>query len=244
MAMQRARRLVSVAVLASVAVAGLSACRSEPSVAAYVGDTKVTEARVEAVFDEASKQAAAGGEQAGQPPAPVITRTDVVRALLGAAVLERVAREKKVTLPADISIGEYAQSLRLPETAEYVRLFAQVDTYVRLLREGVKNAPEPSDDDLREVFEVLVANAQVNASGTFEEFKSSLPPQNKQLVQTAAEVRNQIAEVAEPMDIKVNPRYQPAGIPVLQFQTAEGQVQPLLTVPLGDDATNPVTDVR
>lgn len=247
MPMQRARRLASVAVVASLAVAGLSACRSEPSVAAYVGETKFTESRVEQVWDEAHEKFSAAAPVAGQSAAPAqlpITRSDVVRTLVSADVLAQVAKQRNVTLPADLTLAEYASSLRLPQDTEFVRLFAETDAYVRVLRESVKDAPEPSDADLRDVYDVLVASQQVNASGTFEEFKAALPAQNKELVQTAAAVRKQIAEVTGSLDIRVNPKYQPIGIPVLQFQTGEGEVRPLLSVPLGADDTAPVTDAR
>ncbi|WP_203782252.1 hypothetical protein [Paractinoplanes rishiriensis] len=243
--MLRARRLASVAVVASLAVAGLSACRSEPSVVAYLGDTKVTDARVQEVYDEVQEKfVAPPGAPAGQPVRVPISRTDVAAALVSSQVLAQVAKERSVSLPADLQLAEYAGSLSLPENTEYVRLFAETDGYVRVLREKLQNAPEPSDEDLREVFDVLVATEQVNAAGTFEEFKSSLPPQNKQLVQTAAAVRNEIVKAADAMDIRINPRYQPLGIPVLQFQTQNGEVRPLLTAKLGSDEAAPVVDIR
>jgi hypothetical protein len=245
MAMQRARRLASVAVVASLAVAGLSACRSEPSVAAYLGDVRVTEARVQGIWDEAhDKLAAAAGDDAGKPVTMPISRADVVSAVLGTEVLAEVAKQRSVTLPADLTLGDYATALRLPETTEYVRLFAQTDAYVKALREKVTSPPEPTDDDLREVFDVLVTQQQVNAAGSFEEFKTALPPQNKQLVQTAVAVRNEITKVADGLDIRVNPKYQPAGIAVLQFQTNEGAVRPLITAHLGADESAPVIDLR
>lgn len=241
--MQRARRLASVAVVASLAVAGLSACRSEPSVAAYLGDSRLTEARVQDVWDEAHDavvKAAAKGDP-GKPVVMPVTRADVVRTLVSADVLAEVAKAENVTLPADLTLDEYASSLHIPADTEFVRLYAQADIYVRLLRQGVTSAPAPSDADLREVYDVLAANGQIQEGGSFEQFKTSLPDQNKQLVQTAGAVRQEIAKVTKPLDIKVNPRYQPLGIPVLQFQTANGEVRPLVSVPLGEDETAPVS---
>lgn len=244
MAMQRARRLVTVAAVASLAVCGLSACRNEPSVAAYVGQSKLTEARVDAVLDEAHDKlaAAAAAQQPGKPVAVPITRADVVRALLGAQVLEAVAKQRNLTLPADLGLANYAQAVRLPENTEYVRLFAETDAYVKLLRQSVQSAAEPTEADLREVFDVLEANGQ--SGGTFESFKTQLPEQNKQLVQTAVAVRKEITEVSSKLDITVNPKYQPAGVPVLQFQTSDGQVKPLISAPLGKDDAAPVTELH
>ncbi|GIF19304.1 hypothetical protein BJ973_006349 [Actinoplanes tereljensis] len=241
--MQRARRLASVAVVASLAVAGLSACRSAPSVAAYLGDVRITESRVQDVWDEAQDAVV---EAAGPAPAaPVtmpITRTDVVRTLVSSDVLAKVAKQQSVSLPADLSYDEYATSLHVPATTEFVKLYAQADTYVRLLREGVKNPPASTDADLREVYDVLSENGQVEGY-SFDQFKQSLPDSNKQLVQTATAVRQEIAEITAPMNITVNPRYQPLGIPVLQFQTQNGAVRPLVSVPLGADESVPVSAV-
>ncbi|GAA4597664.1 hypothetical protein BJY16_002434 [Actinoplanes octamycinicus] len=41
------------AVVASLAIAGLSACRSAPAVAAYVGDSQIPESRVQDIWDDA-----------------------------------------------------------------------------------------------------------------------------------------------------------------------------------------------
>ena len=240
--MQRVRRLASVAVVASLAVAGLSACRSEPSVAAYLGDSRLTEARVQDVWDEAHDAVVKAAQATpGAPATMPVTRADVVRTLISADVLAKVAKAENVTLPADLTLDEYASSLHIPASTEFVRLYAEADTYVRLLRQGITNAPAPSDADLQEIFDVLAANGQIQEGSTFEQFKSSLPDSNKQLVQTATAVRQEIAEVAKPLDIKVNPRYQPLGIPVLQFQTASGEVRPLVSVPLGSDESAPVS---
>jgi hypothetical protein len=245
MAMQRARRLVSVAAVASVAVAGLSACRSAPSVAAYVGPAKITDARVDAVFDDAhDKLVAAAAQQSGKPVTMPITRADVVRTLLSAQVLEQVAKQHNLTLPADLGIADYANSVHIPENTEFVRLFAQTDAYVKLLRQDVKSAPEPSDADLQQVFDVLASTGQIAAGSSFADFKAQLPAQNKQLVQTAAAVRKEITDVSNKMDIKVNPKYQPVGVPVLQFQTNDGQVRPLISAQLGPEDAAPVTELR
>jgi hypothetical protein len=240
MPMQRARRLASVAVVASLAVAGLSACRSEPTVAAYIGDTKITEDRVDAVFDEA--RAAAVPAREGEAPAPAVTRGDVVNALVSADVLGKVVKARNLTPPADLNFEQAASDLRLPATAEYVRLYATAKTYVSLLRQDAPATGEPTEADMHQVFDVLVANGEADAS-QFEQFKAQLPAQNKQLVTSAAAVRNEINEVTGPMKIRVNPRYQPASISVLEFQTQNGAVRPLVTAPLGADDTVPVSAV-
>ena len=84
LAMQRARRLASMVVVASLTVAGLSACRTEPSVAAYVGDSgRVTEKRVQQVWDDAQTALTDAGAPGGVP----ISRGDIVKTLVSADVI-------------------------------------------------------------------------------------------------------------------------------------------------------------
>ena len=66
MRMQRARRLASVAVIATLGVTGLSACRSAPDVAVYFGSaSEISVAEVQRVFDDARTKFDAA--KAGQP---------------------------------------------------------------------------------------------------------------------------------------------------------------------------------
>ena len=247
--MQRARRFASIAVVASLGLAGLTACRSEPSVAAYVGDnTRITEKRVQEVWDNAfaALQKTNAEAEASAPPATLsITRSDIVRTLVSNNVLTEVAKRESVTAPAELPLGDYATQLRLPQDAEYVRLYAESDALIRALRTKVQAAAtDVTDDDLREVFDVLIEAQEVPAGTTFEQFKTQLPAENLALVKTAAAVRKEVAETTDAMKITVNPRYQPLVIPVLEFQTQDGALKPLVNVPLGDSAeNNPVTDI-
>ena len=239
--MTRARRLASVAVVASLAVTGLSACRTEPSVAAYVGDSRIAESRVQDLWDEAHDAVVEQSEKAGQPAVMPISRGDIVRTLVSVDVLGDVAKQQSLALPADLSLAEYAQQLRLPATLEYVRLYAQADTTVKLLRQKATSAPAPTDADLREVYDTLLTNGGIEPGTPFETFKSSLQAENLQLVQTSAAVRKQIEQATGSLRIKVNPRYQPLGIPVLEFQTQNGELRPLVSAPLGgSDEDSPV----
>ncbi|MCO8277129.1 hypothetical protein M1L60_41800 [Actinoplanes sp. TRM 88003] len=247
--MQRARRLASIAVVASLGLAGLTACRSEPSVAAYVGnDTRITEKRVQEVWDDAfaALQKTNAEAEASAPPAALsITRSDVVRTLVSNNVLTEVAKRESVTAPTELPLGDYATQLRLPQDAEYVRLYAESDALIRALRTKVQAAAaDVTDDDLREVFDVLIEAKEVPEGTTFEQFKTQLPAENLALVKTAAAVRKEVAETTDSMKITVNPRYQPLVIPVLEFQTQDGALKPLVNVPLGGSPeSNLVTDV-
>ncbi|MBL7256914.1 hypothetical protein [Paractinoplanes lichenicola] len=220
--------------------------------AAYVGDSaKITEARVQEVWDDANAAltSAAASGSAEQPesaaaPAMPIKRIDIVRTLVGHDVLADVAEREGVSLPADLGLADHASRLRLPQTAEYVRLYAEFDGLLRALRTKVQSsAPEVTEDDLREVYTVLLRSGGVPAGTTFDQFKTSLPAENMALVKTAAAVRKEVGEFTGTADITVNPRYQPLTIPVLEFQTEQGELKPLVEVPLGESSQSTVTDV-
>jgi hypothetical protein len=246
MAMQRARRLASAAVVASLAVAGLSACRSGHDVAAYIGDRQITADRVTGVYDEVQRSvAAAGPVPAGQIPPTPVTRADVLGVLLGAELLPEVARQQNVTLPADTSVDRYAAGIRLQPDLEYTKLFAQANAYSEaLLQKTTPPAGQPSDADLREVYDAISAAARRAGqdAGTFEQFKGGLADQGKQAVQAASSVRAEINQAAGKMDIKINPRYGAAAVPVLSTITQSGDYILLLRAPIADqDEVAPVS---
>ncbi|MFF5085132.1 hypothetical protein ACFY36_49520 [Actinoplanes sp. NPDC000266] len=229
-------------VVASLSVAGLSACRSEPSVAAYVGDSgRVTEKRVQQIYDDARTALTDAGARGAVP----ISRGDIVRTLVSVDVMSRVAKNENVTLPTNLPLGDYATQLKLPEKAEYVRLYAESDALIRLLRERAgSSSAQPGDEDLQGVYDTLRSAGEVDPAMTFEQFKTQLPAENQQLVSTSAAVRDEVATAADDLKIKVNPRYQPLQISVLDFQTQNGELRPLVTVPLGAaDAGAPVIEV-
>jgi len=243
MPMRRARRLLSVAVVASLAVTGLSACRSAPSVAAYIGAYKITETRVTDMYNEVHDAIAAAtppkpGEQVAMP----ITRNDVARVLVSSQVLPEVAKQHNATLPADLPVDNYATALHIPASTEFVKLFAQSDAYVSVLKQNVTGAPALSEADLREVYDALIATGQLTTDTPFDQFKTALPQENTQAVQSAVAVRDQIKQVAGTMNLTINPRYEPMSIPVLLVQTQQGDVKSLLNAPLGsNDSGVPVS---
>lgn len=240
MAMQRARRLASVAVVASLAVTGLSACRSQPTVAAYVGAGTISDDRVKGVLDEAL--AAPIPLKEGEAPSPAVTRADVISALIGSEVMAEVGKKSNVTLPADLGLDTYATQWHIKADTEFIKLYATANDYVKLLRQGAAASGELNEADLKQIYDILAASGETNGA-SFEQFKTSLPDQNKQLVTSSTAIRDQINDVTAPLHIRVNPRYQPAEITVLQFQTQAGAVKPLITAPFGDNQAAPVSAV-
>jgi hypothetical protein len=240
MAMQRARRLASVAVVASLAVAGLSACRSQPTVAAYVGSGTISDDRVKGILDEAL--ASPLPVQQGEAPSPSVTRADVMSALIGSEVMAEVAKKSNVSLPADLGLDTYATQWHVKADTEFIKLYGTANDYIKLLRQGSTGSGQLNEADLKQIYDVLSASGETGGA-SFEQFKTSLPDQNKQLVTSSSAIRDSINEVTGPLNIRVNPRYQPAEITVLQFQTQNGAVKPLITAPFGHNQSAPVSPV-
>ncbi|MBG0563216.1 hypothetical protein [Actinoplanes aureus] len=270
--MLRARRLASAVVVASLAVGGLSACRSEPTVAAYLGDTgRVSEERVQAIWDEAhdaltdrARDDAAAAEKAqraeeearrrsGQEvtPAPTITpkpvqmpfsRADIVHSLVTRELYGRVAEQRRVQLPAALPYEEAGAQQNLPAYSEYVHLYVENLVLYNLLMQAVQVSAPPADEDMRKVYDQLAANGGVAPGQGFDAWKAAQSQQNQQAVAAAAEVRDDVQTVAADLRVKVNPRYQPFEVGVLQIQN-ETDTLNLLSTDFGDDQSVPVADV-
>src|SRR4051812_11143128 len=91
--MQRARRLVAVIAVALVGSFVQAGCQADPTVAAYVGKTKITEADVSKIVDDFTAKADAAAAKAtaeGQPPqkSPSLSRDLVVSTLVVGPVCE------------------------------------------------------------------------------------------------------------------------------------------------------------
>lgn len=240
--MQRARRLASAAVVASLAVTGLSACRTEPSVAAYVGDARITESQVQAVLDQARDAVAAA------PPSSKVsmkvTRDMVVSTLVINDVMSEVATRHGVTLPTDLQLSRYAEVLDLPETADFVRLFATSRQYVPALLAETKTGPVPNEAEQKQVYDALAAAGAVKPGTSVAQFWAGLNEQEKQTVQISTGVLREIGEVAAPMRVKLNPRYGPVTFSVLTVSLQSGESVSLMNATLGSDDSAPVTDAR
>ena len=247
--MQRARRLAVTAAVAALAATGLTACDRQPGIAAYVGDTRITEARVDAIYTEArdkltelvARAGAANGAQAGQAGQPVempVTRRDVVTNLVGLDVLRGIAAERNIT-PTEVPAEQIAQSVGLPVDTEYIRTFAEYRSYLDAFAQSVQPAA-PSDADLRDVFDRLRAGGGLsNPADTFESFKGSIGPEDQQVLAQNIGLRNALTDAATAANARVNPRYGDAEMELVTFRNAQGQTQPLVVLSFNADTGEP-----
>lgn len=248
------RRLISVVVASALVLTGLSACRSTPGVAAYVGQAKYTDAYVDDVVssyeadiaEAARKKAQSDTDQAvkaGQlkpedaakhVDEEVAKTTDSVRADFGN--LRQTVVRFLVVRDAGTA---YAKSHGITITpADKTALATQYNlpvdnTLLGLFAEygavmqalsGAAKSTAPSDADKHEAYDNLPTD------------QGALPPYNaiesaftEQSMGTAVGLRNLMTTVLADARTKVSPRY---AVLNEQIPLQVGQVNTFLTVPL------------
>ncbi|AVT33522.1 hypothetical protein C6361_33330 [Plantactinospora sp. BC1] len=240
--MQRARRLASIAVIAVLGTTVLSACRSDSSVAVYLGDKKITEDEVTSVLDDVrSKAASPAPTEPGATPAPgapepkTPSRAEVVGTLVMREVCLKLATDKGFKPSEQAPIERIAEATGLPADSRYVRLFSELDA----CRAGipVTQPVAPTQEELMDV----VARGRV---------AGVIPPDAKDgeagqqldgdVLRRALAMRNTLTEALESSDVTVNPRYRPLEYPVLTFSDSS----PALVVPIGQSGSDTVVDAR
>jgi hypothetical protein len=256
MAMQRCRRLASVAVAAAVAMTGLSACRTEPGVAAYLDTGDISVKRVQQVYDDArvkhtrdaAKQAATGDQTPPGAPAAdqklPLTGENVLDTLVSHTVLVRAAERHHVQIPSPLPLQDYANLLKLPADSEYLRLYVEVEGLQFVLSQKPTGA-SISDADLRDIYDRARAQNAVDPATTFQAFADGLSADGKKTLGAAVALRNEMRDDITRQHIRLNPRFQPFDVPVLTRRGQDGSALVLVAAPVGDSSgAAPVTDAR
>jgi hypothetical protein len=233
-AMQRARRLASVVAVAALAVSGLAACRSAPTVAAYVGQDRITEDRVSGVLDDArqNKVTAAQG-----PQAPEIKRQDVVDTLVGLEVMRHIAKQRGLTA-TELDAARVAQAVGLSADAEYVALYTEYRGLLNAASAGGKLA-QPTQADLRDVYNRLTAGGAIPSGASFEQFASSISQQDQQTLAQNIGLRNDLQPEIAKLNTVVNPKYTVPELPLVSAQGPDGQALPLVVLPFAKSTGSP-----
>ncbi|MBX7269125.1 hypothetical protein KIF24_25945 [Micromonospora sp. Llam7] len=239
----RARRLVAVASLA-VGLVALTGCRSEPGVAAYVGDHRITDDAVTEVIDDARAKnpspteadATVPGQEPqlpGQEP-QLPGRSQVVSTMVLGEVCERISAAEGYRPQSQVEPAQVAQGIGLSPDTGYVRQVAELYTCLSGIPAGSPVAPTE-----QELIDLVAAGKRAGAvppEVTVEQAASQLD--GDQLRQALA-TRNSLSGAVEAYDVTVSPRYRPLVFPVLSF-TGEAIA---VGVPLGEPGSDAVTDV-
>jgi hypothetical protein len=238
--MHRARRLATVAVTVAVAVAGLAGCRSAPSVAAYVGQSRITEDRVSTVLDEARSNAIT--PPAGQQGPPAIRRQDVVDTLVGLDVMREIARQRGLT-PTALDTAQVGQAIGVKPGAEYVRLYGEFRGLLNAVGSGAKPA-QPTQADLRDVFNRLTAGGANPNGASFQQFSAGISAQDRQTLAQNIGLRNDLQPLIARLNTVVNPKYTAPVLPLVSTQGVDGQELPLVVLSFVPPQNSPpVVDV-
>ncbi|MDG4828597.1 hypothetical protein O7627_04665 [Solwaraspora sp. WMMD1047] len=250
--MQRVRRLASIAVIAALGATALSGCRSEPGVAAYIGDTKITEERVTAIIDEiravreAEAAEAPAGEQspgAEQPPvdpqqpAGEVTlpeRTEVVTMLLLNELCERLAADRGWQPQQQITPDQVAERFGIPADSGWAREQARSYTCFPSLP-----TPQPVVPTAEELAEVIERGREAGFVPPEVSDADAAARLDGEQLRTALGQRDLFAEAFAAYDVTVNPRYRPLEYPVLKFQAST-----LVSLTIGEADSDTVVDAR
>ncbi|SDY74169.1 hypothetical protein SAMN05444365_103315 [Micromonospora pattaloongensis] len=227
--MQRARRLASIPVITAVGVLALTGCRSEPGVAAYVGDTKITEDRVTAIVDDVAEQLGDNAEI--KPP----SRGVVVSTLVLGEVCKRLNPQPAQPGQPAITPEQMAQALQVPPTTTFAEESARLQTCLMRVRAG---APvTPTAEELAELVRRGREAGAIPAEVTDEQAVQRL---DGETLRGELARRNALNEAVADHDVTVNPRYRPLEFPLLRFQDNAAAVG----VPLGEPGADSVIDRR
>ena len=206
--MQRARRVALLAALAVLGAASLAGCRTQPTVAAYLGDSKITEARVERIINEVRSELPAG--QLG------MYRQLVVSWLIGGNLASRINRDRgyPTLQPSYEELAAQAQPKvpahvgNKPQLTELAKIFGDWNAAGGTLLAKVKPAPL-SEADKHAIFDRVAASGRLRPGTTYEQVADQIDqPENGPFVG----LRNELRDAAKGVHLSVNPRYRPLAL--------------------------------
>ncbi|MFC0028904.1 hypothetical protein ACFFMM_05120 [Micromonospora chaiyaphumensis] len=227
----RARRLVAVATVA-VGLVALTGCRTEPGVAAYIGDHRVTEDQVTSILDELRDGLSASPATAGQADALLPGRDQVVATLVLRDVCRELSADKGYQPQGQVSAAQVAQQTGMPADAVYPQRVAEFSTCMSGVPAGEQVAPTQAE--LAAVIAAGRSTGDIPANVTDEEAATQLDGDQ---LRSALATRKVLADAIGGYDVSVNPRYRPLLFPLLSFKGG-----PAVSVPLGE-AGSAVTEI-
>ncbi|GAA0730243.1 hypothetical protein Drose_33585 [Dactylosporangium roseum] len=227
----RVRRLVFAVVSTVLTGVSLAGCRSAPTVAAYVGDRKITVAEVDAIvrsvndvaerrltarkraYDARMDAIEAGRGPGEYPEVPAEAMLPIVHTSAGQVlslmvwgdVTDRILAERHLTASG---APPFADVFGLPASDEYVRLWLNYWPAFEAILRG--SAPRvPSDDEAGRFCAALDEIGQVSGVVSYEQVK-----QNAQ-IGAAFQAQQTLAEAVRTARMTVNPRYGGLVMPVM-----------------------------
>lgn len=221
--MHLARRLASVAVVATLGLAGLTACRQEPGVAAYVGDQQISEDAVTGWVDGADPEPAAApsaepGPSVAPDAAPAVSRQQAVDLAVSLDLGRQIVEEENLQVQTQITAEQVAGELGVEPTSEYATMYAEWINVAQAIF-GASTPGAPTDEQIMKVYEQLVVAGAIEPNLPLADVKAAFG--SGEFVSSAAGLADQLAEQASADGVSVNPRYLPLAAPL--FVTANGR---------------------
>jgi hypothetical protein len=230
------RRLFAAAAAGALALVALSGCRIESaSDAAYVGDTSYSQADVSKVVDGMKADHATISDAQLAP-----LDQDIVARSVFLAVAKRYAAEHDYAIPA-VNADSVAQAVSLPASDPYVRLAAEAQAYQTLLLNKVTPA-RLGAGDYHDTFSLLLRQQAVDP-GTETEVTQELQQKFADPLARAVGLRNELTAAMKRYDTSINPRYLPAGFPLMSVQTSSGGSVNVVELVMGGAGQAPVRDI-
>lgn len=242
----RARRLIAAASVAALGVLSLAACgQSSPDVAAYVGDRTYSVDRVDAIYEDAQAKYAEAirqsATQAGVTPTAdqlrsAVTRQDVVNLLVSIELGKKVVAEQGLQVTDQVTPEQLAQQLQMPAQAEFAKLWGEWADISLVLTQKLPPA-ELSDAAVMAVYHAIEKTGGIQSGLSVAQVRQLFGEGG--FVRTASALSAALEEQADKVDLSVNPRFRPLGVP---SWVNKGQELVFYALPYVD-ASGPVTDI-
>lgn len=192
------RRSVMFAVLVLVAGLAFAGCgRAQPGTAAYVGDFRITESRVDEMVEDVRRSA------------PNRTLTGLRILVVGTLVMSELATRTAEELSIPVQAPAYesvARSTGLPADSGLARAIAELNAAeTALIRRATP--VQPTDKDLRDIYEGLRNTQSIPDTASYEAVAQELRADES--LPGVLGARKLLLEHAEKIGMEVSPRYRP-----------------------------------
>jgi hypothetical protein len=206
-----ARRLPSIAVVVVLGLLTLTGCRSDPSVAAYVGSTKITDAKVTQIVEQLF-----GGLPAEQRESvdEGSLRDQVVQFLVLREVVGQYAAEENIDVPK-VDVNAFATQQNLPPDTEFTTLAADYNAALGALAQKAKPVQPTADDQLEAYENLTIDNKPLQQP--FDEVKQFF---NTETLGQSLGMREMLTTAVQDANVAVNPRYNPTYQLPVEIQNA------------------------
>jgi hypothetical protein len=213
----------------------LTACQNDPSVAAYIAGTTITEAQVDQLLNASPHVAPVPQQQqdgsTGTPPAlPPLTRSQVVTTL----VLDKLCKGAQAA-------GNFADGSITPEQAGANAQVAPSSPYAIQDAKtlsclsgylGSVRPVKPSEAQAREIYDRAKAGSP-DGIAAYNDIKDQILAD--QDFAQALGAKESLEKLAGADDVTINPRYRPLQYPVSSFTASSGARVALVVATLGQD---------